>query len=479
LWQPEHAASFRFYPFLRHLDLLAALGVLCAVLVAGNLDRVAPGIGSFLSMRITLKNVGLLGLFCLGWYAVFSACSLYEHHRPALTAELKNLAKACTLGALPLLLFCLSSVSGSFRFPEIGLFWILSIGMLSGLRMALRLAGNVAGHCLARERRCLIVGCGAQAARLLSAALESPAPRYQVLGFVDEPGPFRLSPRVAGRVLGSLSDLSSILKDEVVDEVLIGLPLKSCYGRIQEAIRVCEEAGVQCKLPAESFSYSIAKPYVERDPLRSMITLKVVRDDHTLLFKRAIDVIGAITGLIVFAPLMLIIALAIRFTSKGPVLFSQKRFGWKKRVFQMYKFRTMAHNAEQMQPALESLNEMSGPVFKIQNDPRITPIGRFLRRTSLDELPQLWNVLEGSMSLVGPRPLPLRDVSRFGEAWLMRRFSVKPGLTCLWQISGRNKVSFERWMELDLAYIDQWSLGLDFEILAKTVGVVLRGEGAV
>jgi exopolysaccharide biosynthesis polyprenyl glycosylphosphotransferase len=203
-----------------------------------------------------------------------------------------------------------------------------------------------------------------------------------------------------------------------------------------------------------------------------------VRDDYTQVVKRILDIIGSITAMILFAPLMLTLAIVIRCSSRGPVIFSQKRFGHNKRTFQMYKFRTMSQNAEQMQTKLEHQNEMCGPVFKIRNDPRITPLGRILRRTSLDELPQLWNVLLGSMSLVGPRPLPARDVSRFSEAWLMRRFSVKPGLTCLWQISGRNNTTFDRWMELDLRYIDQWSLALDFTIIAKTFAVVLRGRGA-
>jgi exopolysaccharide biosynthesis polyprenyl glycosylphosphotransferase len=207
--------------------------------------------------------------------------------------------------------------------------------------------------------------------------------------------------------------------------------------------------------------------------------MKVVHDDSRLLVKRAIDIAGAIVGLVVFGPAMLIIAAAIRLTSPGPALFTQERYGLRKRRFRMYKFRTMVQDAEQLQANLESQNESRGPAFKIKNDPRITPIGSFLRKTSLDEFPQFLNVLRGEMSLVGPRPLPLRDVSRFDDASLMRRFSVKPGLTCLWQINGRSDTDFERWIELDLQYIDTWSLSLDLEILAKTFPSVLRGQGAV
>ena len=183
-------------------------------------------------------------------------------------------------------------------------------------------------------------------------------------------------------------------------------------------------------------------------------------------------------GLLLGMPLLLLIALAVRLSGTGPVLFVQQRYGRNRRAFPMYKFRTMVCNAEALQDDLEHLNEACGPVFKIRRDPRVTRIGRWLRRTSLDELPQLWNVLRGDMSLVGPRPLPLRDVDRFSAAATMRRFSVRPGLTCLWQVNGRSDLPFEDWMTLDLQYIDRWSLLLDLRILARTVPAVLRGVGA-
>jgi exopolysaccharide biosynthesis polyprenyl glycosylphosphotransferase len=178
-------------------------------------------------------------------------------------------------------------------------------------------------------------------------------------------------------------------------------------------------------------------------------------------------------------PLMGLIALAIRLTSPGPVLFRQQRSGLHGRPFNMLKFRTMVTNAEQLKQELEALNEMSGPVFKLSNDPRVTRVGRFLRRWSLDELPQLFNVLRGEMSLVGPRPLPVAEVERFDDPADRRRLSVKPGLTCLWQVGGRNEVRcFKDWVRLDLEYIDHWSLWLDLKILARTIPAVLRGTGA-
>src|SRR4029079_12772736 len=194
--------------------------------------------------------------------------------------------------------------------------------------------------------------------------------------------------------------------------------------------------------------------------------------------KRAFDIVAATAALLLLSPLLLAVACAVKFSSPGPVLFSQERYGLNRRRFRMLKFRTMVPNAEALQPALESANEADGPVFKIADDPRITRLGRMLRRTSLDELPQLINVLRGEMSMVGPRPLPLRDVERFTRAADMRRFSVRPGLTCLWQISGRSTLTFGDWITLDLKYIDSWSLAQDLSILCRTVPAVMRGTGA-
>jgi lipopolysaccharide/colanic/teichoic acid biosynthesis glycosyltransferase len=188
---------------------------------------------------------------------------------------------------------------------------------------------------------------------------------------------------------------------------------------------------------------------------------------------------GASTLLILLAPMLLIVGLLIKSDAPGPALFVQERVGLNKRRFRMYKFRTMIANAEKQQAALEKLNEADGPVFKIKQDPRITRVGKVLRKTSLDELPQLFNVLKGDMSLVGPRPLPIRDYQAFDEDWLHRRFSVRPGITCLWQVHGRSATTFGRWMELDMQYIDNWSLWLDLKILAKTLPAVVGGRGAV
>jgi len=211
----------------------------------------------------------------------------------------------------------------------------------------------------------------------------------------------------------------------------------------------------------------------------SVITHNTVSPEGwPVVIKRVVDILVSGAMSLLLLPVFLLTALAIKLTSPGPVFFVQNRLGLNKRHFGIYKFRTMVVDAEKRMKEIEHLNEVSGPVFKIKNDPRITPIGKFLRKTSIDELPQLFNVLKGDMSLVGPRPLPLRDYEGFSEDWQRRRFSVRPGVTCLWQIGGRSDVSFEQWMELDLLYIDKWSLLLDFKILLKTIPAVLKGSGA-
>lgn len=204
----------------------------------------------------------------------------------------------------------------------------------------------------------------------------------------------------------------------------------------------------------------------------------IPNDDLGLSLKRLIDMIASSVLLILFSPVMLLVMVLVRLDSKGPALFAQERIGFNKRRFHIYKFRSMVANAERLQMRLESSNEAQGPVFKIKNDPRITRVGKILRKSSIDELPQLFNVLRGDMSLVGPRPLPVRDYSGFNMDWQRRRFSVRPGITCLWQVSGRSGISFDQWMRLDMQYIDQWSLWLDMKILVRTVPAVLRGLGA-
>jgi exopolysaccharide biosynthesis polyprenyl glycosylphosphotransferase len=348
------------------------------------------------------------------------------------------------------------------------------LACICGRLLAGRLARSLRGR-----RSVIIVGSGPRALAMYERLQDPNRGFTSFLGFVDSPNAHFVSAPIRRQMLGGLDDLEAILMKQPVDEVLIALPAKSCYDQIQTAIRTCERAGVEAKYRSDIFQLSLARPQFEADKATPVVSLKVVQDGYPQLVKRCIDVAGAIIGLAIFGLPMLAIAAAIKLTTPGPVLFAQERYGLHKRRFRMYKFRTMVPDAEKLQAGLESGNEAQGPVFKIRNDPRITPIGRLLRKTSLDELPQFFNVLRGEMSLVGPRPLPKRDVSKFATASLMRRFSVKPGLTCLWQVNGRSNTTFQYWIALDLLYIDTWSLWHDCLILAKTIPAVLKGQGAV
>ncbi len=250
--------------------------------------------------------------------------------------------------------------------------------------------------------------------------------------------------------------------------------------RVEQAIGACEIEGVPAWLVADFIQTSIAKPDFDAFAGRPMLVFRSTPEvSWALLIKGTIDRVGAALALIILAIPMLLVALIIRLTSRGSAIFRQQRAGKHGKPFTMYKFRSMSDDAEQRHADLLPFNQMSGPVFKIHDDPRITPFGRWLRRTSMDETPQLLNVLLGDMSLVGPRPLPLYEVEKFENTAQRRRLSVKPGLTCLWQIRGRNEVKdFGDWVKLDLEYIDQWSLGLDFKILARTVPAIVFGLGA-
>jgi exopolysaccharide biosynthesis polyprenyl glycosylphosphotransferase len=332
---------------------------------------------------------------------------------------------------------------------------------------------------LRNPRRILIVGSGRRASTAWRAIRVHDQKEVTLLGFVDNRNPAEMAPDVASRYLGSIDRMNELLLREVVDTILIAMPAKSCYGLIQQAIDQAEQVGATVVYMNDVFTTSQRQHAAAPGEIFEQL---VPPREHFVLrhgFKRAMDILGAMAGLIVAAPVMAAIAVAIKLTSPGDIFFRQERCGYRRRRFRMIKFRSMVQDAPALMSALESRNEASGPIFKIKDDPRVTPLGRILRATSLDELPQLWNVLMGEMSLVGPRPMSIRDVTLFSDAALMRRFSVKPGLTGLWQVSGRSSVSFEQWMAYDFHYIDRWSLTLDMKILIWTLSAVMKRSGAM
>jgi exopolysaccharide biosynthesis polyprenyl glycosylphosphotransferase len=322
----------------------------------------------------------------------------------------------------------------------------------------------------------LVVGIG-PLGRLTGRELESGAKRVQVIGHLrlsDE----SMHTRLHAPVLGTIADLEQTLREQVVNEVYFAATASHQRADVQQAIHTCEKFGIPFALPACGYRLSRAKPACEKAIADGYVHyLSVQNKPLQMGVKRLFDIVASASALALLSPLLVLTVLAVKLTSRGPVLFKQERVGLHGRAFRMLKFRSMVVNAEELKARLMAQNEMSGPVFKMKHDPRITRVGRFIRKYSIDELPQLINVLRGDMSVVGPRPPIPSEVSRY-EAWQRRRLSVRPGLTCVWQVSGRNQISFEDWMLLDMRYIDHWSLAQDFNLILKTVPVVLTGRGA-
>jgi exopolysaccharide biosynthesis polyprenyl glycosylphosphotransferase len=344
---------------------------------------------------------------------------------------------------------------------------------------------RLAAHSNARHQRrsgtdrayVIVAGTGRDARRHARAMREHPEWGLEVRGLVSEAPSLAVDAMDGFKVLGALEELPALLSREVVDEVHFAVSRRTLE-RLDAALAVCDEVGVTARVGLGVLGRLNSRPSLEVMDGMPLLTLSSApRNGAALAVKRAIDVAASATALLLLSPVLLLAALAVRLNSPGPAIFRQKRAGMNGRVFTLYKFRTMVQNAEALKAALEARNEMDGPVFKIKEDPRITAVGRVLRKTSIDELPQLWNVLRGDMSLVGPRPPLPSEVEKY-ERWQRRRLSMRPGITCIWQVSGRNNVDFRRWMEMDLEYIDEWSLGLDFKLLLKTIPAVLFSRGA-
>lgn len=327
------------------------------------------------------------------------------------------------------------------------------------------------------KRNVLIVGSGKKAQEFLETIHQQEVMGIRVVGLIDKDPTTIGQYRHGYEILGTDEDLHEILQVYPIDEVVCAVPFKK-MDNIQKVIDVCEEVGVTVRLISNFFRMLIAQTSVEHLNGLPMLTFSSTPNNLLpLLFKRGLDIVVASIALCLFAPFFLIISLLIKLTSEGPVFFIQERCGLNGRRFPMLKFRTMVQDAEVLKANLAGMNEVSGPVFKMKNDPRVTWIGKWLRKSSLDEFPQFLNVLKGEMSVVGPRPPVPSEVKNY-ESWQRRRLSMRPGITCVWQISGRSNIGFDEWMRLDLKYIDTWSFWLDLKIIAKTIPIVLLCKGA-
>lgn len=446
-----YVASVKAYPFIRGgetADLSAHLGLLPLILIAFAVSR------SLFANQIEVHGR-----------------SLHEQT----VCIIKELAM--TLGVVVALIFLL-------KLQQFSRVVLVSFGI--GVTLALilsryfvvwfyfqRKSGSTDHHL-----RVLIIGSGRRARMLGDELKKSSVWGVKIVGFLDPIGE-SAGRRASDKILGHVDDISHVLRNDVVEDVIVAVP-RSMLGNVQSIIDACQEEGVRLRFMADIYDFEAARirlTQVNNIPLLSFEP--VARGEGALLAKRIFDLVATLAALPILVPVFVLVALAIKIDSRGPVFFVQDRIGLHKRPFKMYKFRSMVPDAEERMSEVEHLNEAEGPNFKIENDPRITKLGRFIRKTSIDELPQLFNVIIGDMSLVGPRPMSTRDVNLFDKGAQRKRFSVRPGITCLWQISGRSNLSFDEWLELDLQYIDSWSFWLDLKILLKTTTVIVTRDGAV
>ena len=413
------------------------------------------------------------------WSFLFYYFGLYESQRTkSFKSEIWKIAKISFWGTLLLM-----AVVFAFKADLISRLFIIFFGGISFLflfveRLILRKALRYLRKKGYNYRNIVIVGTGRRARDLAEVIYQNKHWGLRLIGFISDQSETKRESIGKSPILGTVADLPQMLQSHVIDELIFAISRKRLED-LEEIFLLCEEQGIRTRVAVNFFPHMIAK--VHLDELHGIPLLTFTTTPYSeglLMAKRLFDVVVAALLLVVLLPGLAVIAFMIKMTSEGPIFFRQRRVGLNGRQFILYKFRSMLKNAEEMREGVEHLNEMGGPVFKIADDPRATPVGRFLRRNSLDEFPQLYNVLLGDMSIVGPRPPLPEEVEKY-ERWQRRRLSMKPGLTCLWQINGRNKINdFKKWMELDLHYIDNWSLKLDMKIFLKTIFAVLLGRGA-
>lgn len=448
-------------------------------------DGLVPQLGVLSGHLYPLSTfLPLLPVVLLVWALPSWGFSLYRSHRTIpFVEEIRELLKVCVVATVVFILaiFFLRLDERLLGDDRISRTWIVLAGLISlvaliGLRAVLRLTARYLRARGYNYRTILIVGTSDTALGVSESIDRHRYWGYRILGFITrEESDLE---RVNGYpVLGSLEELRHVVDNETVDEVIVASS-RDELGSMERLLVELQEVGVVVRFALNPFPHASGRLSVgELDGIPLLSFSSAPSSQIQLLAKRLVDVVASVFLLLLLAPLLALIALLIKITSRGPVLFRQVRSGLNGRRFTLLKFRTMVRGAERLRPALDHLNEMSGPVFKLRRDPRVTAVGWYLRRFSLDELPQLWNVLRGEMSLVGPRPSIPEEVSEY-KRWQRRRLSMRPGLTCLWQVNGRNALDFDAWMELDLEYIDSWSPLLDLKILAKTIPVVLSGRGA-
>ena len=467
-----------FFRFIRQIsivsDILTTVGsFIAAYFIRLSILKIIP-----FGEPIQLGNYWeVMVVIIFLWWWIFSLEGAYSSDRfTSLSEEVKTVFKTIFFGTLILL-------SGAFLlkiyFPARSLIVIfagVNFFFLTLEKTTIYYLINYLKKKGYHRKPVIIVGTGRKAREFIDSVKDNSGEGLEIVGFVAGEGG-KINDRIYGaEILGGFQDLKEILHRHPVDGVIFTEPEKKF--EIGEMIRLCEEEGMTVSVIPD-FPVGL-KTHVQLRMVHNLPLLILSRVPHRpwrLFLKRIMDIVVSGLGLIVLSPLFLIIAALVKFTSPGPVFYEWRVVGFNKKPFKSWKFRTMVKNADELKKELWDKNEMKGPVFKIRNDPRVTRVGRMLRRFCLDELPQLYSVLKGDMSLVGPRPPLVGEVDRF-RSWHRRKLSLKPGLTCLWQVNGRNEIrDFDQWAKLDLEYIDNWSLWLDLKILFKTFGVVLSCTG--
>ena len=460
--------------------MLAVLDACCVTAAYVAAVWITAPTPTLMTLSLT-SQIPYWGVFLLAWYAAAVDGRLWrwrtvEPLGPCAFGLLRAVGNA-TLVCGFLLAVLLPEVPYTRRF--LVAFCVLSFVSILLFRVSARFLTRFLyffGHAI---RRVLVVGANERTEEIIQALGSTARFGYQVVGVVeDEQERVEVIGNAGAPLLGGLSALKGIVKEQRVDEVYVTLPIRSHFDAIRTVVGECEQAGIPVHIVANLLPLGIARSQTILIGDTALISLSPVPEDYAwLALKRLSDFVASSILSILFAPLFIILAILIKRDSEGPVFFVQDRIGQNHRRFRMIKFRTMSSNAEELKKGLMHLNEADGPVFKIRNDPRVTRLGAYLRKYSLDELPQLFNVWMGQMSLVGPRPLMPHEVDKF-EWFERRRLSVKPGMTGPWQVSGRSDIQFAEWVAMDLAYIDSWSFWQDFLILLKTFNAVVSGRGA-
>lgn len=431
-------------------------------------------------IEITPDLFGKIVIFAVIWVIILTKLNAYTYQRfTSFARELKMVLKTSLIGTL--ILFAADFVLRFEYVPRsyVGIFFLMNVLILAGEKMVLFEVAKKVREKGKSTKKVIVVGCGLKAKNFLETVEKNLGWGLDILGLVVDRDFRREKERYGKKVLGSTQEMAEILHQYPVDEVIMcasGNELSRL--EFEGVFEICEREGVQIRVNSDLLGKLTKKVTVDHIYGLSIISfLTTPNNEWAIYLKRLVDILVSGIGLIILFPIFLLIGIMVKVTSEGPALYGLDVIGFNKRPFRIYKFRTMIVNADEMKEKLMRLNEMNGVVFKIKNDPRITKVGKFLRKYSLDELPQLWSVLKGDMSLVGPRQALPKELVQY-ESWHRRKLSIKPGLTCLWQANGRNKITdFDEWVSMDLEYIDNWSLWLDFKILMKTAWVVLKGTG--